>query len=779
MTETMTETPTALNTDYHVVKVELHDVEMMSALLRDTNSFTKQDLSRLALYKRSRTFGNKVQVVYNYGKGCEKEMLGRFYTKDGLQGFPTDIRNPLLEKYYWDIDMENCHYHLVHKIADDMGMKTEAIQKYIKNRDAELKKVSPDDRRAAKTAFLKVAYGGNVSLYKNDYTDCKLPKDADLTLLNLIAAEMNAIAEMFWVKYPQHHAKMKKKTNPKFSLMSIMLQTEERKCLMEIDAFMKSKNRDVDIYIHDGCEIRKLEGELEFPKQLMRDAEAHVLKKLGYNIKLVNKPMTHNFEPPDSPNSIEVPSSVIVNDAFAAKKFAEYMGDNIIMDNNEIWVFEQGLWSNDPSTLRRAATESGSSLVFSQQAALGVKLFDYSGSVNYTKNMIVKLPDVLPSHNGWFDQRVHSDIGKLLFPDGIYDFKTGTFSTEFDPKIVFTGRMPRQFPEKNQELVDKIRKISFEDAFGPYIDDRDLFLHALMRAFIGDTLRKKINIGTGFPNSGKGMTVVLIKTCVGPTLCTGFNGNDLLYKSNRGESARDIGWIRANVRSRFAFGSEITVNDKDKKQEPVIDGALIKSISSGVDNMRVRTVFERESSFVNKATFFMFAQELPKISSAGDDGITNRIDAFQWSYSYVANPDPEKLYERKNNPDLANDYLKAEYGDAFFWLMVEEYAKWKKNEFAEPKTTAKILENRDEFVSVVDYVGILKQNGFKITRNEEDYVLFRDVFELFGEVSKTAVGRNLRGLGLTKKSKKIKGSTETVYIGIKFCAELLSEDSGE
>ena len=127
-----------------IVKTELYDPDVMEALLRDTKSFSKKDLQRLSLYKKQRKHGNKVEVVYHYGKGCDKYQLGRLYAKDnqGLQSFPFDIRNPLLEANYFDIDMECCHHNLMVRLGKEWGIVVKNIEYYCQNRDKCLNELS-------------------------------------------------------------------------------------------------------------------------------------------------------------------------------------------------------------------------------------------------------------------------------------------------------------------------------------------------------------------------------------------------------------------------------------------------------------------------------------------------------------------------------------------------------------------------------------------------------------------------------------------------------------
>jgi hypothetical protein len=299
-----TTTLTLINSDLCIVKEELYDVDRMDTILRDTNSYTKPDLGNLSRYKKNRKGGNIVTVVYELKGEGKKANLGRLYAKNcgSLQSFPSDIRNALLEKHYWDCDIVNAHYTILSRLADSWGLKTEAIQQYVQNREYELNKVSAN-RRIAKTAFLKVAYGGSIKLYNREYTDGISP-DGDISLLKRIESEIKIIVDNCWMKYERYH-KLVKKDNPKFSLFSLILQTEERRCLLAIDEFLKLNGRQMDIYIHDGGEIRKLEGEKEFPSDLLRKAEQYVFEKVGYPISLIIKPFQHCFVEPDKSNSYE------------------------------------------------------------------------------------------------------------------------------------------------------------------------------------------------------------------------------------------------------------------------------------------------------------------------------------------------------------------------------------------------------------------------------------------------------------------------------------------
>jgi len=770
----MTDTTTLTQQDQLVPmfeRDEYFDADVMDAILLDVGAFSHKDLGNLSRYKRNRQHGNKVRVQYTFGRGCEKSQLGRLYAKGGLglQSFPFDIRNPLLDRGYWDIDMENAHYILLAKLGDDWGVKTDAIHQYISNRTEELKKVS-ENRGIAKTAFLKVAYGGNIKLHNEFYTDGIAP-EGDSSLLKKIEAEMKVIVDLCWTKYSQFQKIVKSRPNPKFSLFALILQTEERKCLMSMVEYLETQKRYMGVLIHDGGGVKKLEGEEAFPEELLAGCEAAIFKATGYSHRIVHKPYKHAFV---MKTDGMIDPSVRINDSWAAREFAKLMGTNIVLDTGVVWVFDTmtGMWSNDEAHIRRLITNAGSKLVFKQMAADGITTYDYSGKVKATKDLMIKLPDVLPRQDGYFLTRIASDVGKLLFLDGIYDFKSAEFVERFDPNIVFRYSMPRKFPARDMEKIAELERIVFTDAFADQ-DHASTLRHSLMRAAIGDYKRRVMTVGLGLTASGKGSLGTLVKTAFGEYCCS-FNGNSMIGKSYDTESSRELTWVMDIASRRFAMSSEIkTRNDDGKRYPTAIDGNMLKNIvSGGTDFLKVRKLHENDQTVMNKATLFMFAQDLPAIDPP-DDAVRDRLRVCEWSYSYVT--EPKKPYEKLRDVSILDKMSNAEYGDAFFWLMVQEYEAWRRNDFAEPARAEVELVARAELIKEVDFEAVLLE-GYEITKNDSDYVAIEELYNFLkgnGVLdTKTKVGRCLTAMGLRNIVKKIDKKATNVRLGIRKLPEL-------
>lgn len=748
------------DTDLCVVKTELFDPNVMDCLLRDTASFAVKDLRRLGMYKKNRLHGNKVKVVYEYGKGCDKDKLGRLYVKDGqgLQSFPADMRNPLLAKHYWEMDMENAHYFLMWKLADSWGLKTDAIQQYIRNRDEELKKIS-SNRRIAKTTFLKTAYGGNIKLYNDQYNDEGVSSDADLTLVRRIEKEVALIVDVCWAKFPEYHNKVAKRSVPKFSLFSLILQTEEKKCLRVIDSFATKHNRYIGVYIHDAGYVEKMEGEIRLPEDIMRGAEALVMEKLGYEIHLVSKPIAHNFIAPDVPATIAVGPSVIVDDTFAAKKFAESMGSHLVLDCDRVYAFDDttGIWSCEEAFLKRLITTAGSSLIFSQ----GEKVFNYSGSVKFTNNLFIKLPDVLPRTNDYFKSRIFSSVNKLLFTNGIYDLKTDSFTEGFNPDIIFQHSIPRPFPKtRNREAEAFVRNALFVE---PFLKKEigDTLLHFLCRGLFGDFLMKIILVCIGKGDSSKGTLCGFISAVFGEVVAS-FNGDSLLLRGDV-EATKSNSWVKQICNRRIAFSNEITISgDKGRP----INGNLLKTIASGGDEITLRTNFKDEERVVNQSLPALFVNDLPPISPI-DEQIRNRLVAIPYSYSFKENP--TEPFHKKADNDIKMKLLKQENLDAFIHIAIDVMKGWNGEAITLPQECCSLRDDvaPSQFGNVKDIL----EEEYDITNDKKDFALSRDIVEYLRsrkiDGSDTKLGSLLTDLGLDKGVKKINRRSEAVRFGIK------------
>lgn len=708
--------------DLHIVKEEIYDADMMEEILRDINTFPKTELNRLRAYKKSRKYGNKVDVIYHYGKGCEENQLGRLYVKNnrGLQSFQREIRDALLEKHHFSVDMENAHYNLMVKLGEDWNINVSNIKYYCENRNECLKMLS-EDNKIAKLAYLKVAYGGNIKLYDNTIGEFTEP-EGDTRLLKEIEKEVKSLIEICYGKYQEHHGLVKKRDNPKVSLFALILQTEELKCLMSLDEYLYTQGRQTDVLIHDGLEIIKKENELKLPEELLRGGEKAIKEKTGYSVKLVQKEYENKYR------KNKTKENIIIDDVYATRKFIHLLRDNISRDKNEVYYFndDNGMWETGETAFKSAIIKIKDKMIFTDYSESKPKVINYGGkwtNMKMVQNLIISL---LPEDN-FISKNIESSMGKLLFADGYYDFYKNEFIEGFDNKIVFLKRINRLFPrERNEKIINEVNKILFVDGFNfeNGLESGEYLKKSICIGLIGDYQRKKFYFCTGERNSGKSLLTKAFRDSFDGYIDE-YDANNLLFNSNSQDEAKKLAWTIDLIGVRVAFSNECRM---DKKQS--LDGNLIKPLSSGSDKMKHRGNHENQKDFINRSTMIFLSNDIPAITPM-DSGIIERAKFIRYKLSFVNNP--KKNNERYADPNVKKNFDNDEYKDSLFYLMVDTYNNLTSNEkiiggyIQEPKS---VLAETSEWIKDENMLfeeKILEK--YEITNNKEDYVESKNIID--------------------------------------------------
>lgn len=300
--------------NYPIVRREKFDEDVIKSIIAD-EAYSIQDRKTTSAYYKRKYGAGEINVVYQFGEGCEEHRLGRLFAQQnmGYANWTWTIRNPLAKKYYWDIDIANAHYKIALKFCEKYDIEHSIIRDYCENRELRLKMVCPDNRDRAKNEFLKTLYGDkprDYGFYLKDVEGIITPEG--YTYVKKLKAEVALLMQTVWERHPQYHnlktgkekKAINKKENPQASLMSLIFQTEERRMLMCFNEYLTINKRYMAVFIHDGGYVEKLEGESEFPKELLEGGARMIAEFVGYDVKLENKEITHNWKPkkidPDS-----------------------------------------------------------------------------------------------------------------------------------------------------------------------------------------------------------------------------------------------------------------------------------------------------------------------------------------------------------------------------------------------------------------------------------------------------------------------------------------------
>jgi len=753
-TETVTTTSISLDIA-GIPKTEIFDVDMANQLMNGS-SISKEEQVKLKAYVRRRENGRFVKVMYSLGAKTKSDCLGRLVVAKGyvgMQNLPRDIRAALTQQYYWDVDMKNAQPTLLLQLAKQKGWECTFLEQFVATREDTLKQTCDEigcNRDEAKQRYIQLFFGssfieGLPSWVANDlYPEiCKIK--ANIYSANLELAK-----------------KLKKDAN---SVMSYVLQTIERNCLIAMDKACSLKNRHMDVFIHDGGLIRKLEGEKEFPISLLREMEFAVYKDTGYKVHLIQKPIETSFVREETEYVI-YPENAIIDDLFAARAFLELNKEDLIYSQRNVYVFNRdtGIWSDDESELNRKITDAGEALIFRKQTPMGLSIHNYSGVVKNRENMKKILPSIMEHNDQFLYEGRKKACGKLLFKNGVYDFKDQTFSSTFDRTVVFSYAAPHNFVDDvPQEDVDFVNNTFFVAPFANK-DTPRVFRHYLMRGLIGDYRMKKFIIALGDKNSSKGTMTTMCSYTFGEN-ATNFNANNLLLKKNQGDAEREFSWIGGIANSRLAFSNEIKNEDSIK-----IDGNMLKTLTGGGDEIIMRRLYKDSEKVYNFSMPILFAQDLPAITPP--DAINSRIVVIQYDYSFMECPNPNRM-EKQADTNIKDKLCCPKYANAFISLMIQEYNNWMDEDYAEPFLPEFMIRDKETLAPTTD-VRTLLEEQYELTGNVDDCVPYKELEDYLKKagvsMGATRLGKELTRLGLETRQKKVSRKNIQVRTGIKTAA---------
>ena len=330
----------------------------------------------------------------------------------------------------------------------------------------------------------------------------------------------------------------------------------------------------------------------------------------------------------------------------------------------------------------------------------------------------------------FIDKLWSSNLQKLCFRNGYYDFKTGALK-EYDNDTHTCVKINRDYeaptPENIQEVYDKI----LDPIFNKDKDLMECWLNYVARGLAGHVEDKNWGVGIGERDCGKGVLVGMLENSFGE-YCRSTNSENFLYKSAGSDSAKALSWLVPFEFKRLLLTNEITIGEKTK-----INGNILKKLSSGGDRIEARVNHKDEINFKIQARVCMFCNDLPPIEPADaketsymfrypskflakeDDRLgkpvlrpkftQNSLDEIE----YVVDANGEKVMENVCNFYEKNDEIKEwsrrpEIVSAFIQILFDSYGGKKNlsNSMKEEMDDFKEEEKEeDRFIALFNFVG--------------------------------------------------------------------------
>ena len=615
---------------------------------------------------------------------CKEQGLGRIYGDVTLGALPKDVRNYIADRCK-DVDVKSSHPTTLLLECQEAGVGDVAVhlKQYVEHRQAVLEQLGEDyglstyeDR---KQAVVVVLNGGSPPKYQNDgkggFFLHKLKKEVNLlsTLLSL-KPEYASIVESA------------KKLKGRVTFLHYLMCRKELQLLVEIASCFMKRGQPVNSLIYDGLLVR-LEPGQDITAKDLEQVVAEVRERTGCEFDLAVKPMDSPYTELLAAEGLA--QGPLVDDDYAAGVFVDLYGpENFRLIGKHIHLFNKdtGMWGCDPADLQKAVHRHKGDLLLGEESKI-----NYGGDSNNVRKMLSMVPNHIEADNEFYAKNLDSSLGKLLFKNGIYDFDTDKFSPGFDPKVVFKGRIDRNFDRcRKSEAKAHLLKVMWEDPYTKQQLEDGVSLCeriALARALWGDYRARKFYIMVGNTSTGKGLLQDAVSLSCGSFVGT-FDINAFVRNPNSGaDAAKQLSWLKMIVDLRIALSSEASANS-------TLDGVLLKMAVSGGDRLTLRRNHENEEICVNRCTIFAACNDVPKIVPC-DNAVVNRVGGvFEKLVSFLANPNHFRPdHEKKVEEGLKDLFKKPEYQSAFLSILLDAYQTYKKHGHTIPgSVTAAINE---------------------------------------------------------------------------------------
>lgn len=638
----------------------------------DPNGF--EDLSPKVYHKLVREFieqhkaGGFTPLAVTY-KPSSGNPRGRLYSREpmSVQRLHYPLRVFLTEGIFHDYDMVNAHPTILCNLCEQAGLETMWQNIYLNNREGLLKAAgfTYDDGKAYMLALMNTdgAY---------------FPKKKSETLYNVVR-EWNTNKQ---VLYNNLRARLEGKSDSKNPISSVI---NKRMCEVEMSLLHPALAAPRDA---DKCLVPMFDGfmtedpiDLEtLPKSFVQWKEKPIVSDVVVE-ENIHRVVIH-----------PVDAAEVMLYVYPHVKFC--LGDLYVYDTSD------GVWHQDNKNIRfrRILIEHKDILMNERDKSYGV-------FINLQDQVHAAIKS-LTVDDEWLSRVDRSSFGKLLFKNGIYDFKTKKFSEGFDPNIVFFEKISRDFPKRDEDFIQELDKIFFRAPFTQEQIDEGVpayFKYRLAKGLAADYI-KDFSFMIGKANSGKSMLVNHLIRCFGGYIGC-FNGENLRADKKADDAATCWRWALLCRHKRLMFSQEASQNIQ-------LNGGFIKKLS-GKDELTGRVHCGLEKQFIPHFHCVYVGNDMQQMQPC-DGGVRLRGRLYEYLLAFVCDA---VVGPNQVKADLALDekLCTPEYIDAFTHLILDSYSE---DNLSAPAPVLAAFQDYTKGQSVAEQI----LESFEITQDKADFV---------------------------------------------------------
>lgn len=698
-------------------------------------------------------------ITYKKSKGLGQ---GRYFSNIlSIQGLPREIRHTICKNEYYDIDLVNSQPTIMSQYCKLNNILCPLLDKYVIDRDDIIKdymKKYELSKNDIKMNFVKILNGSDKTIITDEYT---LKLIVEIKKVNEIIKNLEENKDLY--KYAKN--RQDKTYNINGSIASYRYQIIENDILMIANDFLISKGYDVDVLIFDGCMVRKNK---ELSNDVLDELNELVKEKMNYEVKFLIKEMDEGYDIPfdelEQYNYVDEEFIIVENDKECSEIILNSLNNKVIKSNNRYFFkvddfYIEDLSANEKDTRQyilkiitnhdlRRLTAKGQTKHYSTE---------FKGANNILNVVMAHLPD-----DPEFTNRMwNSNLYKLCFKNGYWNFKTNKFE-KYDDDTITPIFIKRDFKETTQELKDQVYSKILDIIFREK-EQQKIFLNWLARGCAGIYEEKTWSVGLGNRNTGKGVISELIFNSL-EAYAGSFNPEELICnRVGNGDIAKKLAWTIPFEYRRINISNELKTED-EKGSKIKLDGNIIKSIASGGDKKRARLNYKNEIEFRIQGRCLFLMNEMIDVSPQDacetlttfkfqtefkDDLTENelRINEEETGY-YFAKSDPKIKSELLQNPDIQN---------AFINILIDHYTEEK------IKLPEFMQEQNNDLIDTENRTMAILKDLFIFTGDKSDELTIPEVDDLCKskKLTKSAYILQLNRLGIcsirvTRKLKNIR-----------------------
>lgn len=542
----------------------------------------------------------------------------------------------------------------------------------------------------------------------------------------------------------------------------------EIRCTIRVLLIKYLKKNDFDIALIGVNDSILVRNTMTLSPAIINDIQQHILKKTGHKIKCSTKKIESEIK--IKQGDLKTDEIYFIDDEKDASDILiELLGKKIMkcgtryfIQKDETNIYVEDLTKGNKE-VDHFLIKFISNLHIKKNTASGPK--PYSRTASGIKQLLIVLIPCIPNTPNFVKDLWQSNIGKLCFLNGYYEFKTKKFK-QYDNETFTIAHVDKIYnPHVSQATIDTV----MNKILNPILYDekqRNHILHWFARGLAGEYTEKTWGAGLGNRNSGKSVITDYFRESFGSSYIGSFTSEELLCnRVGSGDVAKKNAFLIPFEFRRLNFSNELKLSD-DAGHKLKLDGNMIKSISSGGDEKKARLNFKDEINFQIQGRMVLFMNELPSVSPV-DAKETLNIFEFKSIFKRELSEQEQTITADEHSECkyfVADDNIKHMIKDediqnALIQIMFNSYTD---------KPSVKIVDDNNEDYNdedVDDNKQLLKL--FKFTSAHQDRISIKDYKEMLSDnginmsASKNKLTLNKLGVGNAKS-----GSTR-YYTGIK------------